>query len=60
MTVAELIAKLQTYDGNKEVQVWHDLERRFTTEVIVEPHSKRPQVVWVLARHWHSPWGGVR
>jgi hypothetical protein len=57
MTVAELIAKLQAFDGNKEVKVYDHHERCFTGPV-VESHSKQKQVVLVLARPWHSPWSG--
>ena len=58
MTVAELIAKLQTYNGNKEVKVWDHLERRFTGPV-VEAHSKQKQTVLVIAQPWHKPWSGA-
>lgn len=55
MTVAQLISELQKHDGDKQVQCWDHLERTFAS-AMVEPHSKRKQVVLVLARPWHKPW----
>jgi hypothetical protein len=55
MTVADLITTLQTFDGDKEVQVFDHLTHKFA-EPVVEAHSKRTEIVLLLARPWHKPW----
>ena len=54
MTVTELIEKLQTFDGSKEVQVYNPTTYKFTTP-IVQNHTKRYDTVWLLGQPW-SEW----
>jgi len=59
MTVTELIAKLQTFDGGKEVQVYDHIARKFTTPV-VQLHTKRNDVVWLIGQPWVLQIGSLR
>jgi hypothetical protein len=54
MTVADLIVKLQTFDSNKEVQVFDHIARQFTAPV-VQLHTKRSDVVWLIGQPWSRP-----
>lgn len=54
MTVTELIERLQTFDGSKEVQLYDHIARKFTSP-IVQLHTKRNYVVWLLGQPWSRP-----